>query len=110
MSQSSQDPEFGPYNTLMCRPGKIASFPVNASISQRGLVVALDFYPYPAPFGSVLQTIFAIRNSATNFVSIVCYYNRDDGILNIKITDTDNNSYDLFNSTIYSSIPILSGN
>ena len=110
MSQSSRDPEFGPYNTLMCRPGKIASFPLNTPISQSGLVFALDFYPYPAPLGSIFQTIFAIRNSATNFVSIACHYNRDDGYLNIRRTDTDNSSYDIFNSTIYNSIPVLSGN
>ena len=94
----------------MCRPGKIASFLLNGTISRSALVVALDFYPYPAPLGSTFQTIFAIRNSATNFVSIACYYNRDVGNLNIKITEADNNSYDLFNSTIYNSIPIVSGN
>ena len=109
MTESSVTPEFGPYNILMCRPGKIASFPLNASISQSGLVVALDFYPYPAPFGSSFQAIFSIRNSATNFISIVCYYIRSVGSLNIIISETAN-SYQLFDSTIYSSIPVLSGN
>ena len=108
MPESSQAPVFGPYNTLMCRPGKIASFTLNESISQRGLVVVFDFYPYPAPFGSIFQSIFAIRNAETNFVSIACYYNRDVGNLNIKIIDADG-SYNIFNSTIYNSIPILSG-
>ena len=109
MTESSVAPEFGPYNILMCRPGKIASFPLNASISQSGLVVALDFYPYPPPFGSSYQAIFGIRNSATNFISIVCYYIRDAGSLNIMITDTTH-SYYLLDYTIYSSIPVLSGN
>lgn len=109
MTESSVAPEFGPYNMLMCRSGKIASFPLNASISQSGLVVALDFYPYLPPFGTNYQAIFGIRNSATNLIPIVCYYIRDVGSLNIMITDTSN-SYQLFDSTIYSSIPILSGN
>ena len=109
MTESSVAPEFGPYNILMCRPGKIASFPLNASISQSGLVVALDFYPYPPPFGSSSQAIFSIRNSATNLISIVCYYDRNVGSLNIMITDTTH-SYYLLDYTIYSSIPVLSGN
>ena len=108
MSQSSQAPEFGPYNVLMCRPGKIASFSLNAPISQSGLVIAMDFYPYSAPDGSIAQTIFSIRNTATNFVSLSCEYHRVVRILNIWLDDTSGPMY-LFDSADFMLIPLQMG-
>ena len=107
-SLSTAAPEFGPYNTLMCRPGQIASFPLNTSISQSGLVVAMDFYPYSATSASSVQTIFSIRNTATNFISLICVYDRDLSVLNIKIDPASNPNY-LFNPTSYNAISIQPG-
>ena len=107
-SQSSEDPEFGPYNVLMCRPGQIASFPLNEAISQSGLVVAFDFYPYPAPHGSNIQTIFSIRNTATNFISLRCDYFQGIAALNLLIFETST-AYYLLDANTVTSIPIQSG-
>ena len=92
----------------MCRPGQIASFPLHEAISQSGLVIALDFYPYPAPHGSNVQTIFSIRNTATNFVSLRCDYNQGMEALNILRYETGT-AYYLLNANTATSIPIQSG-
>ena len=105
MAESSVAPEFGPYNTLMCRPGKIASFPLNASISQSGLVVAMDFYPYFVPLGSGNQTVFSIRNTATNFISLRVDYIRNMDILIVWV----NGSNSPLPISVMSSIPVLRG-
>ena len=106
--QSTKAPEFGPYNTLRCRPGQIASFPLNGSITQSGLVVAMDFYPYSAPYGSSIQAIFSIRNTETNFISLICVYDRDSSVLNIKIDPANNPNY-LFDATGSNSLSIQPG-
>ena len=92
----------------MCRPGQIVSFPLNAAISQSGLVVAFDFYPYPAPHGSTVQAIFSIRNTETDFVSIRCGYFQNTGTLNIAINE-GGTAYHLFDDATASSISIQSG-
>ena len=108
-SYSNQDPLFGPYNMLMCRPGKIASFPLNSSISKTGLDVAMDFYPYSDE--SSIQTIFSIRNTATNFVSLRCDYFSSTGSLNIWINPNPSvgNPYYVFNTATTTSVPIRNG-
>ena len=92
----------------MCRPGQIASFPLNMAISQSGLVAAFDFYPYPPPHGSNEQAIFTIRNTATDFVSLRCVYFQNTATLNLVINEAGTESYPLDPSTA-SSIPIQSG-
>ncbi len=104
MSKSSQDPTFGPYNILMCRSEQIASFSVNASISQDGLVVAFDFYPYSD--GLATQTIFSIRDTATNFISLRLDYLLSSGTLNIWSSPATGTPVYLLNSTITSMISI----
>ncbi len=109
-SQPSQAPSFGPYNTLMCRPGQIASFPLNSSISQNGLVIVLDFYPYPG--GSSNQTIVSIRDTSTNFVSLRLDYYLPSGAVNIWVIPPNSsvgNPYYVFNTTVASSISVNSG-
>lgn len=91
----------------MCRPGQIASFPLNSAISKNGLVVAMDFYPYSA--GAPTQTIFSIRNTATNFVSLRCDYFLSSGTLNIWINPASGAPFYVFNSIMASSIAIKSG-
>ena len=103
MSQPNQAPSFGPYNTLMCRPDQIASFPLNASISKEGLVVATDFYPYSN--GPSTQTIFSIRNTASNFISLRVDYFLPSETLNIWINPPSGSSY-----YITTSISIRTGN
>ena len=96
-SQSTQDPSFGLYNMLMCRPGQIASFPLNSSISKSGLIVAMDIYPHPS--GSSTQTIFSIRNTETNYISLRCDYFRDSGALNIWINPVGGTPYYVYSSS-----------
>ena len=105
MLQSRPAPEFGPYNVLMCRPEKVVSFPLNASISHSGLVVAMGFYP---TLGTPAQPIFSIRNTATNFVSLRVEYNRELAALNIMIDDGSIQTH-LFKEDTYSQIPVVSG-
>ena len=108
---SSQDPAFGPYNNLMCRSGQIASFPLNASISTKGIVVAMDFFPYPN--GPTTQTIFSIRNTATNVVSLRCDYFSDTKRLNIWINpifSASSTPYYVFNAANSAATAVTSGN
>ena len=107
ISHSSQDPTFGPYNILMCRSGQIASFPLNTSISQDGLVVAFDFFPYSG--GLATQTIFSIRDTATNFISLRLDYILSSGTLNIWRSPATGSPAYLLNATITSMISITSG-
>lgn len=93
---------------LKCRPGKIASFPLNEAISQNGLVVAFDFYPYPALHGSNIQPIFNIRNTETNFISLRCDYFQGIAALNLLIFETST-AYYLLDANTVTSIPIQSG-
>ena len=80
---SSQDVSFGPYNILMCRKGQISSFPLNAAIIKKGLIVALDFYPYSST--QATQTIFSIRDTNTNVISLRFDYFASSGTLDIWI-------------------------
>ena len=107
MSQSIPAPSFGPYNILMCRPGQIAVLPLYTPISKEGLVVAMDFYSYSD--GSSTQTIFSIRNTATNVVSLRADYFPTSGALNIWINPPSGSSYYVFDSAITSSISINTG-
>ena len=107
LTQSAGDPSFGPYNTLMCRPGQIASFPVNSSISKDGLVVAMDFYPYPN--GPSTQTIFSLRNTGNDFVSLRADYFMASGALNIWRNPSSGSPSYVFDSTITSTISIKTG-
>ena len=68
----------------------------------------MDFYPYPDPSGSSIQAIFSIRNTMTNFISLICVYDRDYSVLNIKIDPASNPNY-LFDATSYNSISIQPG-
>lgn len=79
-SPSEEAPNFGPYGSLQCRAGQIASFPLNAAISNDGLVVAMDIFLYSG--GTSTQTIFSIRNTATNYISL-----RFDYLPNARIFD-----------------------
>lgn len=107
ISPSTIVPQFGPYNTLMCRPGQIASFPLNAPISQSGLVIAMDFYPYSSS-GSVIQVIFSIRNMVTNFISLNCVYHRDTSAINIGIDPINTPNY-LMNGGTMALVPVKRG-
>ena len=98
LSQSTQTPLLGPYNVLMCRPGEIASFPLNSSITKEGLIVAMDFYPYSD--GPSTQTIFSIRNTASSFISLRVDYFLPSETLNIWINPLSGSSYYVFGSTI----------
>ena len=100
----------------MCRPGQIASFPLNASVSKGGLLVAMDTYPYPS--GSSTQTIFSIRNTETNYISLRCDYFLDSGALDIWINPVGGIPYYVYgssstptinkgNSTVKTSILVL---
>lgn len=77
---SAEDVSFAAYNILECRSNKIASFPLNATISKKGFVVAIDLYPYSG--GPALQTIFTIRNIVTNEVSLEFFFT-SDGLFNM---------------------------
>ena len=92
----------------MCRPGQIASFPLNTSISQDGLIVAMDFYPYQK--GSPTQTIFSIRNTMTNHVSLRFDYFLNNGTLNLWINPMGGSPYYVFDSTFQAAIPVIIGN
>ena len=109
-SQSSIAPELGPYNTLMCRPGKIASFPLNRAISKKSLMVAMDYYSYPSTSGVNLQTIFGIRDATANKYSLRFYHNTDSDTLKVGTTPLSVNppmsEYMLINETI----PVTKGN
>ena len=107
MTQSIPAPSFGPYNTLMCRPGKIASFPLSGSIYNDGLIVAMDFYPYAD--GPSTQTIFSLRNTATNFISLRVDYFLSSGALNLWINPSGGSPYYVAGSSIISPISIDPG-
>jgi len=63
-------PNTGAYNVLYCRPGTYLSFSTGASTTN-GLVVAMNAYFYSAYVSAGnTQTIFAIRDSSTNYVSL----------------------------------------
>jgi hypothetical protein len=106
-SQSAQGPAFGPYNVLMCRSGKIASFPLNTSISQDGLVVAFDFYPYSG--GPMIQTIFSIRDKSTNFISLRLDYLLSPGTINIWGYPLTRSPSYLLDSTTAANLSITTG-
>lgn len=111
IAQSGEDPQFGAYNTLMCRSGMIASFPQNASISKKGIVVAMDFIPYSGG-GSTTQTIFSIRNTLTNTVSLRADYFQSSKTLNIWINPifaTSTTPYYVLNSTIQATAVVSEG-
>ena len=91
----------------MCRPGQIASFPLNTSISQDGFVAAFDFYPYAA--GSATQTIFSIRDKTTNFISIRVDYFLSSGTLNLWWNSLSGSPTYLFSPSLTSSIAIITG-
>jgi hypothetical protein len=80
---STQDVSFGPYNIVMCRPGQIASAPLNESIGKKGLIVAFDFYPYQST--QMTQTIFSIRDTETNVISLRLDYFESNGSLDVWI-------------------------
>ena len=106
-SLSSEYPDFGPFNSLMCRPGKIASFPFGSAIIPSGLVVAMDFYPYLA--GPDVQTIFSLRDNSSNFISLRCDYSQTNRSFNVGIQPTITTPNYLFNSTMMSTIPVQVG-
>ena len=100
-------PEFGPYNMLLCRPGQIASFPLNGSILKGGLVVAMDIYPYWN--GSARQPIFSLRDTSQNAVSLAAFYFTATKVISMQII-VNGILTDLLNLTITSLIPLQIGN
>ena len=64
----AQIPIFGPDNMLNCQPENIIAYPLNGSISQKGLIIAMDFYPIDQ--STTYQTIFSIRDLSDNFISL----------------------------------------
>ena len=107
-TQSAEDPTFGRYNILRCRAGQIASFPLNATISRNGLIVALDFYPYSD--GRPTQTIFSIRDTSTNTISLRLDFILTFNTINIWIEPSPASRYYVFDSAITSQISIATGN
>lgn len=101
------DVEFGPYNSIMCRPGKIAAIPLNGSALQSGMIVAMDIYPHSA--GSNSQTIWSIRNTVTNHVSLRLDYISNK--LNVWVAPLSEAPYYAQNAPVYSvprgKIPII---
>ena len=112
-SQPSIAPELGPYNTLMCRPGKIASFPLNRAISKKSLVVAMDYYSYAKTNGAEKQTVFGIRDATTNTYSLRFHHNTNVDRVNIRTTPLSANppmsEYLVLNETMYNLIPVTKG-
>ena len=104
---SSDDPTFGSYNMLNCRNGKMASFPLNASISNKGLIVAMDYYPFIKT--SATQTVFSIRNTDTGFISLRLDYILAESSLNIWYEGVTG-AYYVFQSSTTALIPIAAGN
>ena len=66
----------------------------------------MDFYPYSN--GEPIQTIFSIRNTATNSTSMRGDYFLDTGALNVWI-NLPTNPYYVFNSTITEGINVQTG-
>lgn len=75
----------------MCRPDKIATFPLDAGISKKGMVVSMDFYPYPNSTRTTPQTIFSVRNTVTNVVSLRLDYFSNNQSLNVWINPVSAN-------------------
>ena len=88
----------------MCRSGQIVSFPLNATITNKGIVVAFDFYPYTD--GPDIQTIFSIRNTVTNYVSLRVDYFKSIRSLNVYIMPLTLEPYYVLNETEVSSLSI----
>eukprot|EP00331_Platyophrya_macrostoma_P031937 CAMPEP_0176438462 /NCGR_PEP_ID=MMETSP0127-20121128/19299_1 /TAXON_ID=938130 /ORGANISM="Platyophrya macrostoma, Strain WH" /LENGTH=335 /DNA_ID=CAMNT_0017822419 /DNA_START=247 /DNA_END=1255 /DNA_ORIENTATION=+ len=66
-SDTTWDAVAGPYNVLNCRPGSYVSFSTGES-NKNGIVVAMDVKFYSGSTGT--QNIFAIRNGASNFITL----------------------------------------
>ena len=113
-SQSSIAPELGPYNTLMCRPGKIASFPLNQAISKKSLVVAMDYYSYAKTSGVEKQTIFGVRDATANKYSLRFHHNLDLDRLNMRSTPLSANppmsEYTIWSNSVYNQVVFSKGN
>ena len=96
----------------MCRPGKIASFPLNQTISSKGLVVAMDYYAYPTSLDT--QTIFSIRDVTTNSVILRFDHRLVSSTLNIWINPIPATpataAYYVFDSTVEDLLSISTGN
>ena len=66
-AETTYDPDFGPWNTVQCRSGKILVLPLNQQ-NAHGVVVAMDIFPYAG--GTYPQTLFAFRNPSNNQMSV----------------------------------------
>lgn len=112
-STLAQDVEFGPYNTLMCRPDKVASYSFRAAISKKGIVVSMDFYPYPDTTRTTPQTIFSIRNTATNVVYLRLDYFSNNRSLNVWINPVSatpsKSPYYVLSTAASASLPVSEG-
>ena len=97
----------------MCRPGKIASFPLNRAISKKSLVVAMDYYSYPSTSGVMRQTIFGIRDATANIYSLRFHHNTDLDRLNVRITPLSAtppmSEYTIWPASIYNQITYSKG-
>lgn len=82
-----EDPDFGPYNVLKCRPGTLLSYsqPVPAT---NGFIASFNFKPYTGYNNK--QSIFSIRDSSTNFVSMIVLYDPTSDKIAVKTQSTSN--------------------
>ena len=79
---STETPTFGPYNTIMCRPGTIFSYETTTSTGQ-GVIFAFDILIHsPA---TTIQNLVSVRNAASNYVSLTVYYDPADGLVKVKL-------------------------
>ena len=66
-SDTNHDPTLGPWNTVQCRTNTYLIFPLTEQ-NPNGVVVAFDIFPISG--GTLPETIFALRNSITNGVTL----------------------------------------
>lgn len=82
-----EDPSLSAYNVLNCRPGTSFSYSTGGSL-QNGLIIAMNIKPYSGQ--TSVQTLFAMRNSANNWVSLKAQFDPSTGkvIINTQSTSS----------------------
>lgn len=101
-SDTTEDPNIGPYNVLECRPGTSVTFATGTS-TVNGLVIAMHFKPLTGQ--SNTQTIWAIRNTVTNVVSLTAEF-----IPSTKLIKIYHNQAGTWVNVISTTAPLTLGN
>ena len=91
---------FGPFNTLMCRPGAIFSYRPNIGNAKRK-VIAFDIKIF-SPV-TTKQNLFSTRNNNNNYVSLTAYLDPADRLIKIALQNPN------WNVVLVSPVPINLG-